>query len=372
VRVKDARLARVPPRQRPHYPPADRFAILALHAARGWSAAEVARRFLLTDTTIAGWMKRLDEGGEAALVRTPLPVNRFPDFVRGLVAQLRAFAPAMGKVRIAQLLARAGLHLAPTTVRRWTKAGAVPPAPTTPAPEKAASGATVIAKRVDHVWGIDLTVVPTSGWWSPWKPHAVLPVWPFCWWITAVVDAYSRAVVAFAVFRSQPSGAEIADVLQRAVVGHGTQPAYIVSDQGVQFRTEYRDWCRERGITPRYGAVGRYGSVAIIERFWRSLKAEAFGPRLVPMGTPEMRTLLSGYVAWYNAERPHQGLDGVTPLERATRKPPAKDRPRLEPRARYPDNGVVKLRKRRPKNLRLRLVRPEGAPHLPIVRLDAA
>ena len=45
---------------------------------------------------------------------------------------------------------------------------------------------------------------------------------------------------------------------------------------------------------------------------------------------------------------------------------------RLEPRARYPDTGVAKLRKRRPKNLRLRLARPEGAPHLPVVRLDAA
>jgi len=156
------------------------------------------------------------------------------------------------------------------------------------------------------------------------------------------------------------------------VVGHGTQPAHIVSDQGVQFRTEYRGWCRERGIRPRYGAVGRYGSVALIERFWRSLKAEAFGPRLVPMGTPEMRTQLSGYVAWYNAERPHQGLDGITPFERVSGKLPAKDRPRLEPRARYPDNGVVKLRKRRPKALRLRLVRPEGASHLPVVRLDAA
>lgn len=54
LRIKDARLGRIPPRQRPHYPPADRFAILALRAARGWSMAQVARRFLLTDATIAG------------------------------------------------------------------------------------------------------------------------------------------------------------------------------------------------------------------------------------------------------------------------------------------------------------------------------
>ena len=305
-------------------------------------------------------------------MRTPVPANRFPDFVHGLVAQLRAFAPAMGKVRIAHLLARAWLHLAPTTVRRWTRTGVTPPMPAPLAPGKTRSGTTIVAKRADHVWGIDLTVAPTSGWWTPWKPHAVLPVWPFCWWVAAVVDAYSRAVVAFAVFRSQPSGEEIATSLERAVVGHRRQPAHIVSDQGAQFRVDYRAWCAGRGIKTRYGAVGRYGSVAIIERFWRSLKAETFGPRLVPVGTPEMRAALSGYIGWYNAERPHQGLGGATPLERASGGMPAKDRPRLDPRARYPDTALVKLRKRRPTHLRLRLTRPDGAPHLPVVRLDAA
>src|SRR5439155_26952583 len=56
--------------------------------------------------------------GEQALVRLPQPVNRFPDFVRVVVERLRATVPFMGKVRMAQTLARAGLHLGATTVRR--------------------------------------------------------------------------------------------------------------------------------------------------------------------------------------------------------------------------------------------------------------
>ncbi|MBI2378172.1 MAG: hypothetical protein HYV07_29490, partial [Deltaproteobacteria bacterium] len=42
LRRKDARLARLDARKRPHYKPAERLAILQLRAARGWSLAETA------------------------------------------------------------------------------------------------------------------------------------------------------------------------------------------------------------------------------------------------------------------------------------------------------------------------------------------
>jgi hypothetical protein len=53
LRVKDARMARVPPHQRPHYSPTDRMAILQLRAARGGSLEQTAQVFLLTAATIA-------------------------------------------------------------------------------------------------------------------------------------------------------------------------------------------------------------------------------------------------------------------------------------------------------------------------------
>jgi len=89
--------------------------------ARSWSLAQTARTFLVTPLTISSWMARLDEDGPDALVRLPEPVNRFPDFVGYLVRRLRVLCPAMGRVRIAQILARAGLHLGPTTVGRMLR-----------------------------------------------------------------------------------------------------------------------------------------------------------------------------------------------------------------------------------------------------------
>jgi len=116
--IKDSRLNRVPPRKRPHYEPVQRMRILELKAARCWSRKQTADRFLLTEETIASWNRRIDEEGESALVQIPEPVNKFRAFVGQLVQWLKAHYATLAKARIADILARAGLHLGPTTVRR--------------------------------------------------------------------------------------------------------------------------------------------------------------------------------------------------------------------------------------------------------------
>ena len=118
IHIKDARMQQVPAHRRPHYPPTRRLAILELRAARGWTLAQTARIFQVTPLTIASWMRRLDEEGPDALVRLSEPVNRFPEFVHYIVRRLKTLCPTLGKVKISQILARAGLHLGPTMVRR--------------------------------------------------------------------------------------------------------------------------------------------------------------------------------------------------------------------------------------------------------------
>ena len=97
IRIKDARMARIAPHQRPHYPPTERMAILELRAARGWSLEQTARTFQVTATTIASWMKRVDEEGPDALVQLREPVNKFPDFVRYAVQRLKTSVPVDGQ-----------------------------------------------------------------------------------------------------------------------------------------------------------------------------------------------------------------------------------------------------------------------------------
>ena len=110
LRIKDARMSRLDPSRRPHYRPVERFQILELRAAKGWSTAQTARRFQVEPDTIASWMKRVDEDGPSALVQTREPVNRFPSFVRHIVRRLKVLCPTLGKKRMAQMLAQTGFN----------------------------------------------------------------------------------------------------------------------------------------------------------------------------------------------------------------------------------------------------------------------
>ena len=59
IRIKDVRMARIPPHRRPLYPPTERMAILEVKAARGWSLEQTAKAMLVTAATIASWMRRV-------------------------------------------------------------------------------------------------------------------------------------------------------------------------------------------------------------------------------------------------------------------------------------------------------------------------
>ena len=53
------------------------------------------------------------------------------------------------------------------------------------------------------------------------------------------------------------------------------QPRDLVTDQGRQFvANDFRRWCRRRDIRQRFGAIGRHGSLAVIERCIQTLKNE--------------------------------------------------------------------------------------------------
>jgi putative transposase len=336
LRIKDARLARIPASRRPHYQPTERLAILELRALRGWSLAQTARVFLVTPPTIAAWFKRLDDHGPAALLRTAVPVNKFPDFVRYLVQRLQTLSPRLGKVKIAQLLARAGLHLGVSSVGRMRRERPLPPS--SPRTQAAPSARGVTAKRPNHVWDADLTTVPTSaGFWTSWLPFALPQFWPFCWWFAVVLDHYSRRVQGFGFFKCQPTAEQVREFLRQVIGNVGATPKYLVTDQGPQFCSHgFKNWCRRHGIRQRFGAVGKQGSIAVIERWWRTLKEELQIVMLVSLARRSFHYQAQLAVSWYNANRPHMSLKGATPDEVYFGHAPACRQPRFEPRPDWP------------------------------------
>ena len=337
MRIKDARTARIEPHRRPHYPPVERMAILQLRAARGWSLEQTAGVFHVTAPTISSWIRRLKEEGPDALVQLRQPVNRFPEFVRYVVQQLKTLCPAMGKRMLAQTLARAGLHLGTTTVGRILKEKPVPPPQTTKQAES--TGRVVTAKRPDHVWHIDLTVVPTgAGMWCAWLPFAPPQQWPFCWWVLVAVDHFSRRAMGVGVFANRPDCRAVCTSLGQTLRRVGATPKYIVCDRDSVFDCDaFRGWVKRKGIRPpRYGAVGMHGSIAVVERFILTLKQMLHQIPLIPLRRESFRCELVAIAQWYNEHQPHMTLGGKTPNEVYERRFPANRKPRIEPRPRWP------------------------------------
>ena len=247
----------------------------------------------------------------------------------------------LGRFKIADILVRAGLHLSASTVKRCIDEPPIDPEKIETPPEISPSEESektgnheVQAWWPNHVWSADLTEVPISnGFWCPWYPFAVPQLYPYCWWVFIVIDHFSRRIMGFAIFKTQPVAEDICLVMDRIGSENGIKPKYFVSDKGVQFDSHaFRKWCSDNGVKNRYGAVGRHGSIAVTERFIKSLKYEYLNRIVVPLSQSDMENEVQSYISWYNEYRPHTRHFGKTPNEVYFNRRAANTLPRIEPR----------------------------------------
>lgn len=82
----------------------------------------------------------------------------------------------------------------------------------------------------------------------------------------------------------------------------------------------------------RFGAVGKKGSIAIIERFILTLKSEYLRRILVSLSLATFAKQLEAFTSWHNEHRPDSLLGGNTPDEVLFDRVPARTLPRFEPR----------------------------------------
>lgn len=143
--------------------------------------------------------------------------------------------------------------------------------------------------------------------------------------------------MGFAVFNKKPTSEEVHAFLGRTIRKVGKAPKHIISDKENIFNcTAFKEWCRSKGMNPRFGAVGKHGSIAVIERFFRTMKTECTRKIKVPLNQEGFRRELTFYTAWYNHHRPHTYLKGKTPDKVYTGCTPANKKSRIELRPSYP------------------------------------
>jgi transposase InsO family protein len=324
IDIHGSRWDKLPERQRPHYTPEARFRILRLRNLLALSADETARLFRVSTNTVLRWDEEARGAAKRQAVGSLLkpipPIRRYADLVRHLVQTL-ILAGFPGDRSVALHLARAGWKLSRRTVQRMRhEQPVVPVPPATGKPQRA-----VRAKYPNHVWMLDLTEIP-----------GLLRLFSFK--LVLVLDVFSRAPLAARVFYQEPTGRDMAKLLARTARRFGP-PRHSVSDQGAQFKSgPFRKALARLGIRHRYGAIGKTGSIAIIERFFRTLKAIAGARLRPPLLRRDLESRLALAFLYYLWLRPHQGLGGATPAER--RLGSLSGRPALPPPRAAPGQAV--------------------------------
>ena len=371
--IKDARFNRLPAKKRPEYLPSERLEILLIKTMRGLNNSQLARRFQITVQTVRRWLRGVRLGKD--IVQLPEKVTRYPDYLRLVIQQLKMYCPLLGRFKIADILARAGLHISASTVRRIIDE---PPAVPAVVEDDSNSPKPRILKSdyANHIWGADLTLVPTDhGFWLPISPGALPQVHPYCYHVLNVIDHFSRRFMGFAVFAKNPIADEVIAAMKRIFSDNGILPKYFVLDRGSQFDCKvFRDWCKSKNIKIRFGKISEHGSIARVERFHRSMKDECTRRIIVPTSQSEFEHELTHWMRWYNSHRPHMSLKGRTPDEVFFKKRAANTLPRIEPRASLKHSSPcakprTMMAGKAGRKIDVQIAFLEGRKHLPIIQI---
>jgi transposase InsO family protein len=137
-------------------------------------------------------------------------------------------------------------------------------------------------------------------------------------YLVAFLDDHSRFVVGYGLHASQ-STPLVLEVFRAAIGGFGT-PEEVLTDNGTQYVTwrgkgAFTKECEKRGVKQIVASPHRPQTLGKVERFWGTLWRECVEAAVfADLGDARQRIGL--FIDHYNFQRPHQGIDGLTPADR--------------------------------------------------------
>jgi putative transposase len=320
-RILQDRMYRIESRHRNRYAPRERFQIVLFKEMYGLTIGQTASEFAVSPQTIKRWLdhavREPCNRTIGSLLKAVPPMMGYSDVVQDLV-RLMGEMGFGGNLRIAQTLARAGVKLGRETIRRWRNDGRLPSREHNKQARK--PGPVLKAKRPNHIWMLDITeIVGLFG--------------LFRFKLAVVLDVFSRMPLAGRVFTSEPGADQMAGLVEYAARRH-SPPKHFVTDQGSQFTSAaFRQSLDKLGVKQRFGAVGATGSIAIIERFWRTLKDMVRLKLRPPLTAFALNERLLAGLRYYAYLKPHQALGGATPAEIFYGRAPAREHAKRPARA---------------------------------------
>lgn len=153
----------------------------------------------------------------------------------------------------------------------------------------------------NHVWAADITVIWSGSGWL---------------YLAVVMDLYSRRIIGWAMQSRMTEDLTISALA--AALGQRKPESGLIhhSDQGSQYASDsFRRALQEHGIVPSMSRRGNCYDNAVVESFFKSLKAELCkGTRF--RTREEARSMIFEYIeVFYNRKRLHSTLGYRSPVE---------------------------------------------------------
>jgi len=250
----------------------------------------------ISRSTIYRWLHKIQDDKQVRI-----PANKTPREITALIWEITKSNISWGRVRIANQLSLLNIFISASTVRNILRR---------PAPDKTPASTTkkdnnekIEARSIpawypNHVWSVDTTTVLC---WGLWPIH-----------IFVVIDHFSRKVMSMAPLEG-PNAGWFNNALESAIEKHGA-PKHIISDQaGVFTGNVFAELLDSWNVKPRFGAVGKHGSISVTERVIKTLKYEWLKQVPIIKGFDHLTMLCEECECWYNSWRPHMTLDGIRP-----------------------------------------------------------
>lgn len=128
-----------------------------------------------------------------------------------------------------------------------------------------------------------------------------------------IIDDYNRQALWIEVDTSLPSK-RVEMVLDRLSAERGRYPKFLRSDNGSEFiANRLSDWAERHGVVLDFIEPGKPAQNAYIERFNRTFREDVLDAYLFE-SVDEAQTAAEQWLDAYNRIRPHEALNGQTPL----------------------------------------------------------
>ena len=284
-----------------------RLKCVKLCVEEGYPRRYVSEQSDVSGKTLANWIKKYNEGGEAGLKDKPRSRSgraQIHSEVKNKIIEIKKEHPIFGVKKISDILRRIFfLKASPETVRKTLQKEELIEPPKKKPRKNPQKPRFFERSTPNQMWQTDIFSFRLGG-------QAA--------YLIGFIDDYSRYIVGLGLYRKQT--AENVLEVYRQAIGETGYPAEMLTDNGRQYtnwrgETKFEKELKKNRIKHIKSRPHHPMTLGKIERFWKTIWTEFLNRcQFESMETARERIAL--WVKYYNHHRPHQGIKGLCPADR--------------------------------------------------------